>query len=61
VTAPTLRLVADNNLSRFNHAWRSAFARGRIWMREDFGRQARQAGDKDEEARHFLAASKIRV
>ena len=47
--------------SRFNHAWRIAFARGRVALREHLGAEARSAGDQDEEARQFRAAKQIRV
>lgn len=56
-----LRLIVDNDLSKFPYTWRRAFAKGRVMLREEFGREARRAGDRDEERRHFQAAAAIRA
>jgi hypothetical protein len=56
---PDLRLVTTNDLGRFTREWRRNFAAGRIWYRCEEGTKARQRGDRDEEARQFLAASRI--
>ena len=59
--ATKLKLVTNNDLGRFPYAWRRAFAKGRIRLREAFGQEARRRGNKDEEARHFRAAASIRA
>ena len=56
-----LRLVTNNDLGRFSYTWRRAFAKGRVRMREQTGRGARRAGDRDEERRHFQEAARIRA
>jgi hypothetical protein len=57
--ATKLKLIANNDLGRFTREWRRNFAAGRIWYRCEEGTKARQRGDRDEEARQFLAASRI--